>query len=141
MPALKNVRLLKQGEAAGPMIMSGHPVLTKASEQSSACSQDVPSGSGTVLCRAACTSGASPNARRQPGRGRAEGMLVLGCALAMLGAGHAALPAGIGDARADRQEPTASCFPWRALVPTAGASFPQGSVLLPRGCCLATWQP
>lgn len=67
-------------------------------------------------------------------------MLVLGCALATLGASHAALPTGIGDARADRQEPTAPCFPQRALVPTAGLSFPHGSVLLPAGFCLATWQ-
>lgn len=47
--------------------------------------------------------------------GSAEGLLVLGCALARQQAGHAALPAGTGDARADRQEPTAPHFPRRVL--------------------------
>lgn len=52
--------------------------------------------------------------------------------MARLRASQAAVPAGTGDARADRQEPTAPRFPRRGpMVPSAGESFPEGSVLPP----------
>ena len=145
------------GEAARAGVVSGHPAPAAAFRQLSTSffgaeqkQSTFPGGLPGPGRAAAATS--LPKQQQVPVRSapllaaaRAEGCPVLGCALARQRAGHAALPAGTGDARADRRKPMAPRFPQQALPggflschPTSSSHSVLGRCV-PRQPCSCSW--